>query len=310
MKKRPLTLLLLFLFLSVILAGIPSVSADMGPKPITWITVRGLEKPYDFDLLVKCAPESVGPVDLGNEDNFRYYYLDAYPITALNGYQDSEGYASYTLYGGDIPHNISEEEAETPGDRVFQIGYFHPPKVFKIALSIEGGALVVSPVIETTMFYSYVTYDLSADQVYVEGETAADFPDLVPIHAGTVDVEIPVGKILVDFVLRVALTLAVELALLLAFGYRSKKSFLLVLWVNLVSQSLLLGGLLAGNYVLGGTFGAWFILILGEFPVLAAELAFYVPKLKEKTRIRAVLYTLAANLLSFALSFWSVIWLL
>lgn len=315
MKKRPLTLLLLFLFLSVTLAGIPSVSADLGPKPLTWITIRGLTEPYDFDLLVEYEPEDpdIVTIDLENSDNgiyYSYYYQDTYPIDALNGYQDADGYASYTLYFGGIPHNIFEEESEVPGERVFRIGYFRPPTVFKIAIWTASGTLVVSRVIETTLFYSHVTYDLTTDAISLEGEDAEPWNEPYGIEAGFIEEDVPVWTMIGNFALRLVLTILLEGAVLFAFGYRGKKSFLLLLWVNLATQTLLLGAMLAGNYFWGGTMGAWLILTLAEIPVFGVEILLYARKLTEKTRGRAVLYAVGANLLSFALSFWSVIWLL
>lgn len=312
MKKRVAAILLPLLLLTASLAGMPLLSADMGPKPITWITVRGIGEAYDFDLLVEFEADDpdIVPLDLLDEDNIRNYYQDSYPITPLNGYQDADGFASYTLYYGWIPHYMSEEETDVEGERIFRIGYFRPPTVFKIALWTESGTLVVSPVVQTTMFYSYVTYDLSEDSVLLEGEAEPEWNDPVAIAAGDVYVETPVAEILGDFFLRMGLTVALELGILLAFGYRSKKSLLLVLWVNLATQSLLMGLLVAGNYWLGGSLGAWALLGLGELPVVGAEIALYVRGLKEKTRRLAVIYALTANLLSFALSFWSVAWLL
>lgn len=312
MKKRPLTLLLMFLVLTASLAGIPSASADFGPKPLTWITIRGLTEPYDFDLLVEYDPNDpdIVPLDLESEGDFHGYYQETYPITALNGYQDADGFASYTLYFGGIPHTIFEEESAIPGERVFRIGYFRPPTVFKIALWTASGTLVVSPVIETTMFYSRVTYDLTAEAISLEGEDAEPWTEPFGIEAGSVEEDIPVGTMIGDFALRLVLTILLEGAVLFAFGYRGKKSFLLILWVNLLTQSLLLGSLLAGNYLWGGTLGAWVLLTLAELPVFGAEIVLYVRKLTEMTPRRAVLYALAANLLSYALSFWSIAWFL
>ena len=308
MKKRSLSLLLMWVLLTVSLAGMPFVSADVGPKPVTRITIRGLTNSFDFDLLVPLGAGDHGMplLDLEDEDNFRFYYQDAYPITALNGYLDSDGYASYTLYFGDIPHHISEIEAENPGERVFQIGYFSPPTRFKIALFTEEGALVVSPVIETTMFQSEVIYDLTAEAAYVESQGAAEWPDVVPISAGTAWEEIPTRNIVGDFFLRLGLTLVLEMTTLVIFGYRRKGSFLLVLLVNVITQSLLLGALMAEYHFWGGTLGALILLILAELPVFVVEIVLYVWKLKEKTRVVALLYALAANLVSFFLSLGSV----
>lgn len=103
-------------FIIVVFALISIISidgkADMGPKATADITIVGVDVPYYFDLLIqRAAIEPLAIEDINNiiEDN---YYDDTYPIDALIGYQDSQGYVSRTLYSGP-PGSTSRVEDTT-----------------------------------------------------------------------------------------------------------------------------------------------------------------------------------------------------
>lgn len=92
--------------------------------------------------------------------------------------------------------------------------------------------------------------------------------------------------------LRVSLTLLIEGAVFWLFGFRSKRSWLVFLAVNLLTQGWL--NIVINSYAFHG--GYWvFSYILMEFGIFLAE-SISLPLLtKEKTRLRSVLYALAAN---------------
>jgi hypothetical protein len=99
--------------------------------------------------------------------------------------------------------------------------------------------------------------------------------------------------------LRILLTLAIEGVVFFLFGYRSKRSWIVFLAVNLVTQVFL------NIWLLGNTapLDSYIILTLffGEAFVFVAELAAFLILLKEHGRLRTVLYVMAANLLSLIL---------
>lgn len=91
--------------------------------------------------------------------------------------------------------------------------------------------------------------------------------------------------------LRVGLTLLIEGLLFFLAGYRKRNSWGLFLVTNLVTQTLL-------NLLLTGPmmYSYWFLpFALGEVLVLAAELLVFLPRLTEKGKVRAALFTLIAN---------------
>lgn len=91
--------------------------------------------------------------------------------------------------------------------------------------------------------------------------------------------------------LRVILTLLIEGVIFYLFGYREKRSWLVFLTINILTQGSL-NALITGPRVAP----YWFLgYVLGELVILAAEMAAFVILLKEHSRRRAVLYTFCAN---------------
>ena len=96
--------------------------------------------------------------------------------------------------------------------------------------------------------------------------------------------------------LQIVLTLIIEAAVFLLFGYRKKKSWLVFLIVNLITQGILYIQLNVSanpwdSYVI-------FPLILGEMLVFAVEIIAFLYFVKEHRRLRTALYVIAANLIS------------
>ena len=91
--------------------------------------------------------------------------------------------------------------------------------------------------------------------------------------------------------------------LLWAFGFRSRRDWLVFLLVNLVTQA----GLhlwIAGDLIAAGSHPLYYLVLLGaEIPILLAELAAYVFLLQEHTRARRALYALCANAASYAVGY-------
>lgn len=96
--------------------------------------------------------------------------------------------------------------------------------------------------------------------------------------------------------LRVVVTLLLEAGVFVLFGFRQRRSWLVFLLVNLVTQGTL-NILLASSPSL---FPSYLILglILGEIFVFIAEMVAFPLLVKEHKKRRAVLYALVANLVS------------
>lgn len=98
--------------------------------------------------------------------------------------------------------------------------------------------------------------------------------------------------------MRVLLTLIIEGALLFVFGYRTRRSILLFLIVNLFTQTGL-------NILFIGARGYWFLLyVLVEVLIFIVETLIYRNRLTEHGKKRAILYGLTANAASLFLGGW------
>lgn len=107
----------------------------------------------------------------------------------------------------------------------------------------------------------------------------------------------PVRSALFVF-LRVSLTLMIEGIVFFLMGFRTKRSWLVFLSLNLVTQGALniwLNSMFPSNgYVI-------FALIFGEFFVLIAEMVGFLTLITEKKRWQTVFYVLLANIASLVL---------
>lgn len=94
---------------------------------------------------------------------------------------------------------------------------------------------------------------------------------------------------------RVTVTFLIEGLIFFAFGFRSKRSWLVFFAVNLVTQGWL-------NYVINGSAfsgGYWlFGLYLAEFLIFIVETVIFPLATKELPKLRCLLYALSANITS------------
>ena len=275
MKKRLFAALLALFVLVPMLAGV--VSADMGPKPSTIITIPGAEEPMVLTLLGD--KENYGPnwaVKPGEKPGDRVEAKDAWAV--FRDYEDPDGFLFYgELWEGQVRWT------------------YWPPETFKVAVYYpERDLLWVSEDIYTRYaFRSHYRLTLpTPGENAVSGEV-----DMILKKEHNVFTEL--GGLL----FRIVLTLAIELALAGFFGFNSKKQLKLILMTNLVTQ-VGLNVLLWVWYFYDGILIAMIRLFLAELLVLIAELTVYLLKLREEESAgRTMLYTLCANALSVVLGF-------
>ncbi len=285
----------LIIFLTVLVVGLGfSTSADFGPKPTSTIEIIGIDDPYYFDLLFPVEDYIAQVLDEEEiQDVIEYnYYRDDFP-EELNGYYDEDGYASYTLYR-DIPHRILQYENN---EHLFHVGYVAPPYIFKIVLVTESGDLIVSPIIEKTLFNAYFVFDLTDFSITESESSVYDFGDIYYPVEGTLQEDYHIDEMIIWVIITVIMTLLIEGVILWAFKYKSKSTYLIALYINLATQSLLYSALQIGN-AFASTFGWIAVLLIGEIIVFSVEMIAYSLLFKEHTKKRAILYAVTANLAS------------
>ena len=267
----------------ILIISLPvTAKADIGPKPSVRIQFTGIEGETYYGTLLS-ERRSTGPSSAwdGYED-----YPDWKPENEkviwekFLGYEDVDGYYFLQEWW-----DCSESN---------QLNWtYYPPNPFKILLYFpETDTFYVSDVYEQYAFDSYFTVDLS--EYSTSPITARQSYDY------TWEV--------ISLVARIVLTIALELAIALFFGYQEKKALAFLTIVNVITQVTLNVALNIINYV-SGSMGFTFALICMEIVVFAIEAIAYKSLLQrfstaEQEKRRGVSYALIANTASFATGLW------
>ena len=280
MKKRVISLLLLVLLLLSVLTV--TVHADMGPKPGTSITVHPGGGEYAVVTLL-ARDESNGPHwTIGPDEEPSSRIAKDEMLTeawcAFRDYADPDGYHFWgEIYEGSVTW-----------------GYF-PPEEFKIAVYYPGYNIL------------WVSED-SYERYAFDSDFRLNLPAVgAGAQSGEGDMVLKktsnLGSELAGFLIRVVLTLAIELAVARIFGLTEPGQKKLILRVNLLTQ-VGLNLLLWGWYYFDGPLVAMVRLILAEILVLVVESAIYLRKLRmDESRGKILGYTILANLASVTLGF-------
>jgi hypothetical protein len=267
------------LFAMVLFVGFaPSVRADIGPKRTLEFAVTGIDEDFQGGLMFHVD----GAVETFTDPEMAEWGWNKNPLrVALNGYRDADGFVLVSLYW---PYMYEGEPL-----------MYRIPSEVKYAVLTDTGQVLISEAISPRMFSSSVVFDFTG---YETLDLASD-----PVAYGSATERIPVVRILLDWLLRVVMTVIAELGVLILFKYWKKTSIVFAAIVNAASQTLLTAGVLVGYYCWWSSYGAAIVLVGGELAVFAIESVLYVLFLREKGRWSAFLYGFVANLASFLLSF-------
>ena len=273
----------ILLCLLLVLTVLPvSARADMGPKPSVQVDFTGMDHDTVYYVTLLSADYSTGPATAynGNPERARYQGSDEnYPIwEKFVNYSDSDGY--YFL----------QQFKKCEGNDHYAWTYY-PPSPFKVLIYFpESDTFAVSEIAERYAFDSNFTASLDEQN-----------------HAAlTICKSYPFGVELAALIVRIILTILVELVMAWLFDLRTKKQLQIILCANLLTQ-IVLNVML--NIVAYRSGAFMFILnyILGECIVFVIEAAIYarlLPKYSDGKPIRPVLYALTANVLSFSAGMW------
>ena len=267
----------------ILIISLPvTAKADIGPKPSVRITFTGIEGETYYGTLLS-ERRSTGPATAWNgyEDYRDWKPENEKPIwEKFISYEDTDGYYFLQEWW-----DCSETN---------QLNWtYYPPNPFKILLYFpETDSFYVSDIYERYAFDSYFTVDLSAYATTpITARQSYDYTwELISL--GT----------------RIVLTIVLELAIALVFGYREKKALSFLAIINVITQVTLNVALNIINYK-SGSMGFTFAFICMEILVFAIEAISYKALLhrfseKEKVEHRGVTYALVANTASFAIGLW------
>lgn len=287
MKKTPY---IIIFFITIIFAFIPSYAyGDIGPKPSVVVSFNGLEG-EDYFVTLLSETSSTGPYSaFGKFQGDRRYNKDDddYEIwQKFVDYEDKDGYYFLQYF---------EDCTKTSQ---FKWGYRSPQK-FKILVYFPNlDSFAVSKIYEQYAFDSYFKAD------------AADI-ELLPssvIEGMKVKTDYNYTWEIISLIIRIIATLAIEVLIALFFGYRHKNQLRIILKTNIITQVILNIILNTVNYFLGSLA---FVLIyfLAEVIVFIIEASIYSNLLTKQSsgrlakKVYAVLYSLAANAVSYFLGY-------
>lgn len=264
--------LVLFCLFGLLAAGLlpGNARADMGPKPSVEVAFEGIsgEKAY-ATLLSKESPWGPYSAWDGHREADKGYAPEVWEKFVR--YKDPDGFFFLQTYNECV-------------EGLPLIWGYWPPDTFKILVYFPGtDTFVASGIQERYAFESYFQCFVSQGGMLVR--SSYDY-----------------GRGFAAAALRALLTLLIELAVALPFGYREKGQLLLFGITNLVTQAGLCGGLYLISYTWGPwAFWYWFVVL--ELAVLVVESLTYTLLIgrcskSPQAAVRVRRYALLANLLS------------
>ncbi len=276
--------ILIFLSVIMLISLFPiTASADMGPKPSLIVEFENMGDEPCYGTLLS-EDEYFGPYSVwdGDEEHIYNYDLDLDIWRKFAEYKDVDGFVF--LQTG---WNLKDEP---------RISWtYYPPAVFKILLYYpETDTFIVSDVYERYAFDSYFTVNMeSIDPSAIEGEQITAYRSY------------DYGREVGSLILRIILTVVIEMLVALIFGFVEKRQLVFLASVNIVTQIILNILLNVINYN-SGEFALIFYYVIFELAIFAIEAIAYSIFLK-KLSIKQhpswvyVTYALIANALSFIL---------
>ncbi len=274
---KPVVLFITFSVLIFILLF--PASADMGPKPSVNVNAEGIDEECYITLLSKNGP--TGPY-LARE--YRESWGPKNAWNAFENFADEDGYTfGYFM-----------EKLE---DGKYIMGYY-PPDEFKVLIYFpKRNVYIISQAFERVRFDTYIRMTVNAEEaslammnsenrVYeVEAEEYYEYAD--ELHS---------------LVLRIILTVALEVGVAFLFGYRGKQ-FIIIGITNALTQIVLNIGLFHIDMRYGDIYMVLNYVML-EIAVILIECIVYSKTLyllgNPEKRDHPCAYAIVANILSFA----------
>lgn len=286
----------LLLTLTLLLAAPVAVYADIGPKPSVVIRFEGLgEQKYYATLLSK--NRSTGPYSALDSDSADVQYTEEDA--------DFDIFLKFSAYKDDDGFYFLQYFQECTQSQTFSWTYY-PPQDFKILLYFpDAEQFVVS---ETA--YSRYAFDSYFTAVFTDSRLDAEQPENASLNARK---SYDYTGEAVSLVLRILLTLAIELGIAVLFGFYRKGLFRFIVIVNLITQ-IILNILLNWITFHSGPLAFRVNYVLLELLVFVIEAFLYTVytgrrKEGDIPRWKPAVYALTANAASFAAGLFLADWI-
>lgn len=261
MKYRKLIIFINLLVFLILFTNI-DVNADMGPTPQTIIEIVGIEGDY---VAAFASRKVQGP-------NFDYemwkeelnYYIE---YNSIMEYEDEEGFKWITSY------------YICNGDTKIRFNYYRPEE-FKIVIYKDNRLYKVSDIINCYAFTSKFEINFN--------------------NTITIKNTYPYFKEIVFLLIRIVLTLCIEIGIFFLFRLYTKRNFLIIGITNIITQ-LILNIVVNTKLYLYGSLTAIFDLIIMEIFIMIIEPIIYIILLRNKNKFVILLYGILSNIVSFIL---------
>lgn len=289
--KKIIICFLILLSLSVVLVPSKVASADTGPKPSVRVQFENMTDTLCYGTLLSKSP-STGPYSVwnGNEENIYNYSLDIEIWRAFVSYVDDNGY-----YFLQTAWKVSETK---------EIAWtYYPPQNFKILLYYpQTNKFVVSDIYEKYAFDTYYTVNMKGLDFgavdYNEDLSTDERLHAYPSYNFGLEITL--------LILRIIVTILIEIIIAFLFGFRKKEQVLLIVIVNSVTQVILNLLLNFASRYLGGALAVSLYYVIAEIVVFLIESFVYCKFINKWTALPKskgiiILYCLVANLVSFGI---------
>lgn len=277
--KKLLFYLLIFTFLVIFTSF--SASADMGPKPSVNVKFENVGDEECYATLLS-ATEGNGPWGAwgGNYEQIYEQYDDPTVFLAFAEYEDADGYYFWQRY--------------------WNIGFsgkidwsYYPPNDFKVLVYYPASdTYLISSPMSRYAFDSYYTVDLAEGKLTpLESEKI-----IAPMRSYDYKGEI------ISLIIRVVITVAIEILVALVFGFLGGKMLLFITGVNVLTQLLLNLALNYFTFYLSESFFGILYIMMEPLVFIIEAILFciFLSKLAptERKKRTYVFYAFLANLLS------------
>ncbi len=273
---------LLIIFIITLISCPITVHADTGPKPSVVINFNGLEDENYYVTLLS-ERDSTGPWSHGN--SYYEYMGDKAVFNKFYEYEDSDGYY-YLSFMQDCSHDNRFEWTYYPPNKFKLLIYYPDYDVFQVSDDIY----------ERYAFDSYFVVNIDKTEGIDSDSTLV------------LEKNYNYTKEIFSLVIRIIITIFIEIAIAFVFGYRHKKNLQIITITNIFTQVLLNVFLYFVQYI-NGFYSFIFCYVLLEIVVILIEGYIYkrhtslVDPVSDR-KMHPIFYAITANGASLLIGIW------
>lgn len=274
-----------FIFIITLLFfTMPSLNADIGPKKTLKIEIiKDSTRDLEIDLIFKR--------EISAGYTREYDKIHSFISEELYNFlydKSIDGYISGHLYAA-APYGIKKESNKNID--TFIASYYYPQNAKILIRDKTSNQIII------TETFSQTAFDASVEINSKEYFNDSNYDEITIIDHSNIYLkeEHEIFKSTMNLLIRIILTVIIELFILFLFRYKKKQSYIFVGITNVITQTILTIGLFLILYT-NGSLLFMVYLVLGEIVVISTEAILYLIFLKERPKIKALFYAIVANI--------------